>query len=243
MEEFKTFDRQLLKNCSNLIFNKHGRHIPVPNSDEIYTRRDYVNYRLGASFQQLGFLNQVINNQAGRYKEIGDDTGDKLLFTYTAIKQVSYCLDNLIFNLASMSDYIGNYLGLLIYGLKFQTIKWNGLVNKTNEKYKDHEFGQLLSAEHREWFTKLHGYRGDIIHRKAIMVEVDGFNNTKMFPTTVENLNFIVNNSLKKYFHVFRGPEKIEVVSCANELCKRTLSGLSTILATSETINISASNA
>jgi len=238
LEEFKTFDRQLLQNCSNLIFNKHGRHVPVPNSDEIYSRRNYVKYRLGASFQQLGFLIQIIKNKASKYKKVAKDTDDKLLFTFKAIEQVSYCLDNLIFNLASMSDYIGNYLGLLIYGPNFQTIKWNGFVKKTNVIYKDHEFGNLLSAEHKDWFDKLHNYRGDIIHRKVLLVEVDGFRNTRMLPVTVENLNFIVNDSLKKYFHVFRRSGKTPVIDCGYEFCKRTLSGFSNILTTSETLDI-----
>jgi hypothetical protein len=99
--------------------------MPVPGSDAIYARRDYVNYRLGASFQQLGILMQVVKSQADKYENIKGDAGEEIIFTMSAIKQVSYCLDNLIFNLASMSDYVGNYLGLFIYGSKFQTIKRN----------------------------------------------------------------------------------------------------------------------
>ena len=243
MEEFKKFDRQLLKNCSNLIFNKYGRHIPVPDSDAIYARRDYVNYRLGASFQQLGFLIQIADSQAKQYESVKGDSGDKILFTMKAIKQVSYCLDNLIFNLASMSDYVGNYLGLLIYGPNFQTIKWKGLVNKTNEMHREHEFGKLLSSEHKDWFTRLHGYRGDIIHKKAIMVEVEGFTNTRMLPDAVDSLNFIVNDSLKRYFHMIRNKNNMSVVECAHRFAERTITGLSNLLRASETLNIRSKNA
>ncbi len=242
MEYFKNFDRQLLKNCSNLILNRHGRHIPVPNSDEIYARRDYVNYRLGASFQQLGFLMQVAKSQSAKYASIKGDTGEEIIFTMNAIKQVSYCLDNLIFNLASMSDYVGNYLGLLIYGSKYQTIKWNGLINKTNEIYKEHDFGKMLSSEHKDWFTRLHGFRGDIIHRKAIMVEVKGFTNTRMMCESVGSLNFIVNDSLKAYFHMIRNEKDVSVEECAHRFSERTIVGLSNLLKASESLDISEKN-
>lgn len=243
MEDFKDFDRQLLKNCSNLIFNRYGRHIPVPSSEVIYARRDYVKYRLGASFQQLEFLTQVASGQTLKYESIKGDTGEEIIFTMNAIKQVSYCLDNLIFNLASMSDYVGNYLGLLIYGSKFQTIKWNGLVNKTNEIYREHEFGKILSSENKDWFTRLHGFRGDIIHRKAIMVEVTGFKNTRMMPEPVDSLNFVVNDSLKTYFHMIRREKDVSVEECARRFSKRTIVGLSNLLKASEALNIREENA
>ena len=242
MEYFKNFDRQLLKNCSNRIFNIHGLHIPIPNSDEIYTRRDYVSYRLGASFQQLGFLTQIINGQSDKYERIKGKTGEEIIFAMHAIKQVSYCLDNLIFNLASISDYVGNYLGLLIYDPKFQTIKWKGLVNKTNETHKNHNFGMILSSENKDWFTRLHSFRGDIIHRKAITVEVKGFKNTRMMPEPVDSLSFIVNDSLKTYFHMIRNEREVTVLECAHRFSERTLEGLSNILDASESLNISCSN-
>lgn len=208
-----------------------------PHSKECATRRDYIMHRLGATAQQMSILSQFIDVHIKKYESNCGDTGEKLDLTFNAINQLSFCFDNLIFNLGSLSDYFGNYLGLYLYGPKNQTLKWNGFVNKTNNIYTGHDFDTLISKEHRDWFTKLHGYRGDIIHRKAILVEVEGFENKRFMPQTVENLNFEINRALKRYFHIFRTDENQKLYYCAEKICHRTISGFSAILNASEVIN------
>lgn len=237
MEIFKEFDRKLLKNNSQLALNKYGQNLIYPHSKECATRRDYIFHRLRATFQQISILRQFIDAHINKYEDNSGDTGDQLDLTFNAINQLSYCFDNLIFNLGSLSDYFGNYLGLYIYGPKSQSLKWNGFVKKTNDVYAGKDFNTLIVREHHEWFTKLHEYRGDIIHRKAILVEVAGFENKKFMPQAVEKLEFEINDSLKKYFHIFRKDENQELYYCAEKICHRTLSGLSEILDCSEQID------
>ncbi|NRQ44571.1 hypothetical protein HRH59_18685 [Rheinheimera sp. YQF-2] len=234
---FREFDRKLLKNNLQLALNKFGQNLMYPNSMECVTRRDYIQHRLGAIFQQMSILKQFIDAHINKYERNNGDTGEQLELTFNAINQLSYCFDNLLFNLGSLSDYFGNYLGLYLYGPKNQTLKWNGFVNKTNVVYSGNSFNALVSKEHREWFTKLHEYRGDIIHRKAILVEVEGFENKRFMPHTVEKLNFEINDSLKKYFHIFRNDENQELYYSAEKIANRTLVGLIEILDASEIIS------
>lgn len=236
MQVFGEFHKKLLSNNSQLALNKYGQNLMFPHSKECATRRDYILHRLGATAQQMSILRQIIGSQIGRYENNSGDTGEKLDLTFNAINRLSYCLDNLIFNLGSLSDYFGNYLGLYIYGPKSQTLKWSGFVNKTKDIYKNHEFNALVAKEHRDWFTRLHEYRGDIIHRKAILVEVKGFENKRVFPHAVEELNFEINDALKKYFHIFRKDENQELNYCAEKVCQRSLDGLYRILDASEKI-------
>lgn len=237
MQTFRQFDRKLLKNNSQLALNKYGQNLMFPHSKECATRRDYVLHRLGATFQQMSILRQFIDAHTKKYEGNSGETGEQLDLTFNAINQLSYCFDNLLFNLGSLSDYFGNYLGLYLYGPKCQTLKWSGFVNKTNDVYAGNEFGALLAKEHREWFTKLHEYRGDIIHRKAILIEVEGFENKRFMPHTVERLEFKINDALKKYFHLFRKDENQELYYCAEKISNRTINGLSEILDASEAIN------
>ncbi len=236
MNEFVEFEKKLLKNNSQLALNKFGVNLLYPNSEDSIARRDYVKYRLGASFQSLRFLKSTISGYQKHYLILGEDTGDKLQASYEAIDQVSYCFDNLIFNLASLSDYFGNYLGLYLFGPKSQTLKWSGFVNKSAAEKFDENFEKLTASEHKHWFTKLHSYRGDIIHRKVILVEIDGFANTKFMPNTVDKFDFSMNDSLKKYFHIFRNSDEKEVYNCANEICIRTIEGLQKLLDVSESV-------
>lgn len=242
MQAFRDFDRKLLLNNSKLALNKFGQNLMFPNSSECATRRNYIQHRLGATFQQLSFLRQVTDAHAKKYQNESRDTGEKLERTINAINQASYCFDNLIFNLGSLSDYFGNYLGLYIYGPKYQTLKWSGFVDKTHEMYKDHPFLAVVAHENKDWFSKLHGYRGDIIHKKAILVEVAGFENKRLLPHTVDRLEFIINPSLKKHFHLLRRGENNDLVSCAEEICVRTITGLSRTLDESEKIEFDPSH-
>ena len=237
MQFFGEFNKKLIGNNSQLALNKYGQNLMFPHSNECATRRDYILHRLGATSQQMSILVQIMGSHIQNYENHTGDAGEQLHLTFNAINQLSYCFDNLVFNLGSLSDYFGNYLGLYIFGPKFQTLKWSGFVNKTSKDYKEHKFGALVASENRDWFTKLHEYRGDIIHRKAILVEVKGFENKRVFPHTVEKLDFVINDALKKYFHIFRKGENLDLIHCAEKVCQRTLCGLSAILDASEEIN------
>lgn len=207
-----------------------------PHSGDSITRRDYMTHRLGATVQCLRFLESTISHYQTHYQKIGTDTGEKLHASFDAINQVSYCFDNLIFNLASLSDYFGNYLGLFLYGPKNQTLKWNGFVNKVTADNSDDDFLRIVANENKYWFTKLHSYRGDIIHRKAILVEINGFNNTLFMPHTVDEFTFTINDSLKKYFHIFRNSKENEILYCAKSIWLKTIESLTTILDASENV-------
>ena len=229
------FFQRIQSNLSQLTLQKFGRNLLYPNSEDICARRDYVLHRLGASCQQLNILKQLSASYASQYLSIAD-TGEKLRFTVNSIQELTYCFDNLVFNLASMSDYFGNYMGIIVYGPKSQSIKWSGFVNTTNSKYSDSSYGQVVKNQHNAWFDRLHNYRGDVIHRKAILVEVKGFKNTRVFPTPVDSLNFVINDSLNKYFHLIRKSENRELYHCAKVLFKRTLDGFNEILNKSENL-------
>jgi len=236
MQIFNEFERKLFDNNSQLALNKYGRNLMFPHSRDCAIRRDYIQHRLGAAFQQMSFLRKIAESHAKRYENSLDDKGEKLNSTVSAINQLSYCFDNLIFNLASLSDYFGNYLGLYLYGPNFQTIHWNGFVKKSRKLYAGNDFLALVSKEHKEWFNRLHNYRGDIIHRKAILVEVVGFENNRYFPEAVERLEFQINDALKRYFVLFKKDENQGLLYFAERICFRTLDGLFKILDASELI-------
>jgi hypothetical protein len=236
------FDKKLLNNNLQLALNKYGQNFMFPHSVDCATRRDYIGHRIGAVQQQMSFLRQLIDGHINRYNKSNGDMGEKLRLTKDAINQLSYSFDNLVFNLASLSEYFGNYIGLHIYGPKGQNLKWGGFVKKTNSDiFKEHNFNTVVASEHNEWFNRLHNYRGDIIHKKVILVEVDGFENKRLFPHTVENLSFKINDKLRVYFHLIRDEPNRDLYHCAERMCKRTFAGLDLILEVSETLEFDSS--
>lgn len=236
MKEFAELETALYRNNLELARRKFGRNNDVPDRDAIIARRDYTAYRLGGASHQLGLLSQTINAFKNKYDSQRPQQIERIETIYHAKNHVSYCFDNLIFNLASLSDYFANYLGLYVFGPRFQSIKWSGFTNKCADIYSEHPFGLIVASQHRQWFTRIHEFRGELIHQKSMTASVKGYVDTRYFPQEVSNLEFELNNSVKRYFHIFRGIESNDLLESAKTISARSLVGFSDILIESEKI-------
>ena len=236
MSEFKKFESALLRNNIELQKRKFGRNNDVPDQEDMFARRDYVMYRLGASYSELESLKSLIENTKSAYDSISPGQWERIEALIHSQNHVTYCFDNLIFNLASMSDYFGNYISLYLYGPKFQNVKWSGFVNKSLDVHRELEFGELVALENREWFTKIHSFRGDIIHKKVLKAQIDGFEFTHFNPQEVPKLDFKINSKLKQYFHIFRDNGDNDLFRCALKISNRTLQGMMNLMEGSEKI-------
>lgn len=236
MKNFQALEVALMRNNIELAKHKFGRNNSIPDSDAIMARRDHALYRLGGAFHQLALLSQTIQAFKKKYESQTPWDVERIETIYHARNHVSYCFDNLIFNLASLSDYIGNYLGLYVFGPKFQKIKWSGFANKCAAGYSGHPFGRIVAAENSQWFTKIHAFRGDLIHHKSIMATVQDYKETRLFPQEVQNLEFELNSSVKTYFHIFRDSDSNDLLESARTIAARTIDGFMAILNESEKI-------
>lgn len=91
----------------------------------------------------------------------------QLLFDHACI--LHYLFDDIVFNCASMFDYIGNLVGLAYLGTTKSRLKWNGAVKSAHDKKNvihSTPVSEKLVTIHREWVDPLMGYRGDTIHHK-----------------------------------------------------------------------------
>jgi len=229
--DYKKIDMQIMHVTNNIIKNKYDRHNNVPNFEEIMTRRDYLIYRIAAIQYNHHLLNTNANHFSQLYEKIEPGDTKRFHLIYTSVNQTSFCFDDLIFNLASMLDYLGNYIGILIYGAKCQTIKWDGLVNKVNNDKNKNELHQAVIIENCDWFNKIIEYRGHVIHRKALKCEVEGFDLNERFAVReIPKLKLIVNPGLKKYFSIFRKEINRDIDYCSNKIVDRTLDGISKLL-------------
>lgn len=82
---------------------------------------------------------------------------------------LSYIFDDVVFNSASMFDYVGNLVGLTYLGPTESRLKWSGALNSVRDKnnliYGVPVAEKLVNA-HRKWVDPLMSYRGDTIHHK-----------------------------------------------------------------------------
>lgn len=232
---YTSLENKIIGNALELTGNKYGRHNDVPQFKDIISRRDYLTYRLAAIQHNQFILLKTVERMSQAYDSLENGDWERIEIIHRAINQSSFCFDDVIFNLASFLDYFGNYLGLFIFGPNDQTLKWNGFVNKCcSESAGDIGLFNTVKDENKNWFDRIHSYRGDVIHRKAIRCQVEGFVDERIAPQEVHDFKIIANSSLKKHFYILRGIKNEELVHCSNEIISRTCSGIFKILEETE---------
>jgi hypothetical protein len=80
---------------------------------------------------------------------------------------ISFSLDDVIFNLVSMTDYLAALLILIVKKNPSERNRWNQLV-KNIKNQPGFESAKLAIADvHKTYFDRLSEYRADVYHRKA----------------------------------------------------------------------------
>ena len=219
----------------DLILSKFGRHNDAPNFEDIMARRDHLTYRLSAASHNHNILIQSVNHSIQQYNLLPSGEFERIEAIVHAIDRTSFCFDDLVFNLASLLDYFGNYLGLLIYGPKCQTLKWSGFINKVNSETTETELFHIAKDENSKWFNRVLEFRGDVFHRKALKSEVKDYVHTYVFPQEVQVMEILGSSSLRKYFSILRDLDHPSLIECANLVAVRTLEGMARIINATET--------
>lgn len=137
-------------------------------SDIVYGSRDSLLYRLGSIRYHL---DEYINFRTGietQLKSIGN-------FVISPIdadrvtRRYSYRLDDIIFNMCSLLDYLGKLIATTVNDGKIND--WPGLIKAARPKSQNN-FNQLPTAQilldiDQKFTGKLYEYRSELIHDKA----------------------------------------------------------------------------
>ena len=219
----------------DLILSKFGRHNDTPNHEDIMARRDHLTYRLSAASHNQNILVQAVHHSINHYDSLPAGEFERVEAINHAIDRTSFCFDDLVFNLASLLDYFGNYLGLFIYGPKHQTLKWSGFINKVHSETTETELFSVSKDENSMWFNRVLEYRGDVFHRKALKSEVKDYVHTYVFPQDVPAMEILGSSSLRKYFSILRKLDQPSLIECSNLVVARTLEGIERIIRATKT--------
>ena len=144
-------------------------HLGTDKSKIIFEIRDSLIYRAWFVQWHVDYLQRqhraFEKELQGQILEVLNSP--QLLFTHRSV--LSFIFDDIVFNSASMFDYIGNLVGLAYLGPNKTRLKWNGALNSSRDKsnpiYGAPVAEKLLIA-HKEWVDHLMNYRGDTIHHK-----------------------------------------------------------------------------
>lgn len=171
-EFLKEYDQKFKELTQKLIpflidFDRKGLELSQSNHPK-YIIRDSIFYRCESVRFHLDLILQIHESVLKQRMENFPHNEDPILLM-RGTDQVMYVFDDIVFNLCSMLDYLGNLIGLLYIGKNKMKIKWNGIAKAAmddNNKFSKTLVAAIIQEQHRNLIDRLFGYRSRLIHHK-----------------------------------------------------------------------------
>ena len=223
----------LMVHCAISNVQNKFRFMNAPGAHKIIEHRDHLNYRMGGVQLHLKSLRAHLRSYCDHFQANFFKVQNDPQFQRDSSFIISYHFDDLIFNLVSYFDYLGNYMGVLLIGGKEHNVKWNGIMNHVRAGNIEQEnICEILNETHNKWANKLIKYRGDLIHRKSMVGEMENGWSFSKEGGVETYMRFYIPPQLKKDFHIFRNENDVEVLEAAERIVKISLEYSTAIVST-----------
>jgi len=144
--------------------------------DFMITLRDGISYKLKCIYLHLDFLKQIGDGHNKKLANTKDSIKQTQLF-YRCVEEHMFLVEDIIFHLISLFDYLGNLIGYLYYGDSKRKIKWKGIMTccrkpewerkeTGSEKIYKSSASEYLIDINDKIISKLQEYRAELIHYK-----------------------------------------------------------------------------
>ncbi len=162
-EEFIDLQKKLIQLLIN--FGRNTLELS-PVDHPKYIIRNSILYRLKSIRFHLFLAVDAYQGIIRKFDEnfFSQKTDDHHILT-AGSEQMLFIFDDIVFNSASLLDYIGNLIGLLY--INKPSIKWNGICNSVSDKdnkLSKTQIAPIILKHHHEWINHLYGYRSSLIH-------------------------------------------------------------------------------
>ena len=147
---------------------------PIPKNDYMIILRDSIQYKFRSILFHRYIFKQVIDSFNKQLSKDYNHNKHHELF-YSCTEQAMYVVDDIIFHLISLFDYLGNLVGFLFYGDNKRRIKWDGIVrccknpewennNTGSNKINRSNVSIIVQILERKILQKLREFRAELIH-------------------------------------------------------------------------------
>jgi hypothetical protein len=215
------------------------------NAKYFFTVRDSIIYRTNSLRWHTHHLNSMHSSLEMQYHadfSAGIDTA-QMLPSHQA--SLHYLFDDVSFGSISLLDYVANLVGLVFEGFAQRgKYKWN---NAHKSAASNHgplscsETGNLIKQAHKDWVNGLQSYRGDLIHKHAILGDVS--HQWKFDASGMQtSLRAAIPGNLQKLFADMSPSQGEHDLCSAAETIGVTTSNLSTKILSSLTTRIRANS-
>lgn len=159
--------REIDVKVNNILFRKYPIwDVDNPITKAIIHRKSDILHRHNSISWNYEQLKLHIRNIKKAIIEV-DEHDKKVEIAISGLTPALFRLENILFNIASLFDYLASFVGVLVFN-KTETYKWNKLVGTI----KNNDYGYMKTAaqikeSHEAFINKLMGYRSLVIHEKS----------------------------------------------------------------------------
>lgn len=170
MEEIIKLHSELGSKLIRLITNYAIKNFSLKNSEHPkFYLRDSILHRIDSLIFHLKniLINKDEITRLIKNISIDPNTGFTNLKNYKS--SMLFLFEDIIFNIASLFDYIGNTIGMFYLGPNGIKLKWNGIVNASHDskhKISNYKIARIVIEKHRSYVDDFYNYRSATIHYK-----------------------------------------------------------------------------
>ena len=146
-----------------------ARDISVALRDSVWARFDSLRFH-------HGLMGSVRNQHDHKVAEMAPGE-DRARITWTASWHAHYLFDDVVFNAASLFDYLGNTIWFGFHGQNYTKKKWKSTYQAARRREVEENLpagvrifdsatGQQVLAAHAELVNDLYEYRSQLIHNR-----------------------------------------------------------------------------
>lgn len=164
----RSFEVALVGCCQGYVMKALG-HLGDNRAGHVWAVRDSIIYRSWAINWHFELLcNQGNSLNRDLRKRVQEALSSPEPLVHARVKQF-FVFDDLVFNIISLFDYMGNLLGFFYTKGVNRRLKWNGAFSASKDS--SHPLGKaavagLIQCNHKEWVNKLQEVRSDLAHFK-----------------------------------------------------------------------------
>lgn len=229
-DELVIFYRYVV-DCSVKYINKHHPVMFDPKTKPIVESRDSFLYRYSSVLWHKDILTSQHSKNEEVFRSLFLTGKDDHMHLKDSHQVIFFLFDDVIFNLMSMYDYLGNYLAVLMLGADNRSIKWSGLLNALRDKSNKMN-GSVIAKNivdiDKNFVVKLSQFRGDLIHKKSHLG--DGEASVDLNDEVKATIKILIPNRLLKLLPIFSKGEEVEIIEGASRIIDESVNLIRSII-------------
>ncbi|WP_237059055.1 hypothetical protein [Microbulbifer sediminum] len=224
-EEYREFEASI-RDYMRIHLNEHYADLKNPVRTTIIERTNALIYR--SSAVQWNYNHLKGTTQSSIDLIFSQGRSEIYPNTINHLFPLSFCFDDIVFNLVSMIDYTAMLMISIISANRSKSMKWNNLRKKLNDDDLGFpETANLVKKIHEGWVNRLSEYRAGVYHNNNQFVAAEHWSD---YLKGTENLSFYLPDMAARQLPIFDRNKKVDMIAGAEALVDGTFDKVKQLL-------------